>query len=120
MLEICIKSENSEALWYEIKSGSAECVLRSRNFKTICQIETALAGLWEIARYPEAASIVQSSAKTEIVSLLSRRRVSLSDQVCTADLKSVLHGIPQAKVLDERPNDRRRTDLTGPLRKLIH
>ena len=120
MVNIFIKAEGATGIWFEVVNDVGRCLLQSGRFKTICRVETALAALWDVAAEPDAALLGKSAGKVQLASARKLRRVPLHGEVTLADLHEALTDIPRAYVTDKCPKERRRTDLTGPMRLLAH
>lgn len=120
-LKVRISSPASGSVIFQVEDSKGNTLLRSTDFSSICRLEQALGKLFSISRAPpgsrswhlEAGALVLEGSRT-------RLRLTLAQQPDPVSIESVIRHFPSADVIDVRDPSRRRIDLSGPLRLLVH
>jgi hypothetical protein len=115
---IHIKAARSGELAFEIRDSLGALIALSGGYRTICRLESALSTLQSITPGAYVAESGESQTKLGVTG--SRKRVTFEGILPGPTVGTLLDRIAQARVVDERPVGRRRTDLTGRLCDLEH
>jgi hypothetical protein len=117
---IRIKRSGPGKLYFEVHVEGAIPVLTSAYYSTICKMEAGLALLFAAARSPNHL-LVEPHGDATRVGLNDRRgRVPFVGQLSESLVQSTISTIGSAQVIDDRPPEQRRTDLSGRLCDLHH
>ena len=117
---IRIKREGPRRLIFEVLDGAGKNLGVSEPFTTICRLEAGFATLCEAAKSPEGIKVSHSSGRTSVGSGLGRRQLHFVGRLQDDAIHEILVGAQGATIVDERPQEHRRGDLSGPLRDLTH
>lgn len=109
---------NEGGLHFEIYFGS-ELVTLSRSFDSICQLERSLSLLLRLA-LSNSFEIDQSSGGTAIRQKGQRAKIVFYRSISSLQISKILQAVSSASVIDRRPINRRRFDLSGPLQRVVH
>jgi hypothetical protein len=116
---IRIKREAPGCLRFEVLGSTGTLLARSTPYASICKLEAGLSVLTALARESETVVIRFDGNTTSVIPVGRRSRVILEGELHPAQRRVLFAGIPDAVVVDERPQKDRRSDLSGPLCALI-
>lgn len=117
---IRIKRSGPGRLFFEVHAEGAIPLLTSAHYSTICKMEAGLALLVAAARSPSTL-LVEPTADTVKIGMKDKRgRVTFVGQISETLVQRAMSTIASAQVIDERPPEQRRTDLSGRLCDLHH
>ncbi len=85
----------------------------SKRFSSICKLEASLANLKHIAEEKSELKIEHGGSFLDIKATSSRRIVRLQGKLDRPTLQQLMNHVVNARILDARPENRRRSDLTG-------
>lgn len=105
-----IRSSNAGHVHFEVRGRAGEVLATSAPYPTICRLEAALATM-RVAGGAAWRSTPSSSDETLLQ--VGRRRVSLQGTLTDDKVQLVIQAVAGARILDDRPEARRRQDLTG-------
>lgn len=117
---IRIKRSGPGKVFFEVHAEGAIPVLTSAHYRTICKMEAGLALLFAAAHSPSALLIEPGEDAMRIGLKNKRGRVTFDGQLSESMVQSAMSTIASAQVIDDRPPERRRTDLSGRLCDLHH
>jgi hypothetical protein len=110
-----IKKGGPRQLYFLVEHGAGHQIATSETFATICKLEAGLAVLLEAAQSPESVVIEHDAEVTSLGSAGRRARVRFRGRLTDDGISGLLRGAMTAALIDERPDGRRRADLSGPL-----
>lgn len=115
-LVIHVLKHNQSVFFHLHKDG--ENLARSRDYRSICDLEAALAGLGEITS-PKVQSTLSSSGDAWQISAPERReRVNLFDVASVELLTANISSIHKAEIEDLRPSKGVRVRISGTPEKI--
>jgi hypothetical protein len=117
---IRIKRSGPGKLFFEVHSEGAIPALTSAHYSTICKMEAGLALLFAAARSPGALRMEPDEGAMRIGLKGKRGRVTFVGQLSESMVQIVMPTIASAHVIDDRPPEQRRADLSGRLCDLHH
>ena len=117
---IRIEKGGRRGLHFEVNSGAAREIATSTSSDTICRLETGLSILFQAARSPSSAAVELNVDTTSVGPSKRRKRVRFVGHFDADGIRKLLAGALTAIVVDERPADQRRADLSGRLCDLEH
>ncbi|WP_148210900.1 hypothetical protein [Methylibium petroleiphilum] len=107
---IVIRTGTPGTVVFEVMGSTGEVLAKSMPFPTICRLEAALAsmgaavdGTWRATCGPEGGTLL----------LVGRRRIPLHGTPSEAEVSLAIQVVAEARIIDLRPEGRRRQDLTG-------
>jgi hypothetical protein len=110
--------EGASAVTFEVRANNSAVLATSVPFDSICRLEAALGTL--SARTREDWRAVERDGKTTVIVGEGRRGVRLDGRLTTDQVAAVVATVADATIVDERPANRRRQDLTGLCCDLSH
>lgn len=105
-----IRSGKAGHVLFEVRGRAGEVLATSGPYPTICRLEAALASMCAAVG---TAWRTTPSSSDETLLQIGRRRVSLQGPLTDGEVQLVIQAVAGARILDERPEARRRQDLTG-------
>ena len=105
-----IRSGNAGHTLFEVRGQAGEVLATSGPYPTICRLEAALASM--CAAGGTAWRTIPSSSEETLLQV-GRRRVSLQGTLTDGEVQVVIQAVAIARILDQRPEARRRQDLTS-------
>ena len=117
---IRIKKRGPRDLYFDVEGGTGHRIATSSPFDTICRLESGLAVLGDAAQNPVRAIVERDDETTSIGSSPGRKRVRFVGCLKDTGVRDLLSGVETARVVDERPEDQRRVDLSGRLSEVGH
>lgn len=117
---IRIKRSGPGRLFFEVHSEGVVASLTSAHYSTICKMEAGLALLFAVARSPSALRVEPGEGATRIGLKDRRGRVTFVGRIPESLLLRAISTIASAQVVDDRPPEQRRTDISGRLCDLHH
>jgi hypothetical protein len=115
---IRIKRRGPRGLYFDIEDHAGQRFATSSPFDTICRLESGLAVLIQAAQKPHVAVVERDDRSTSIRVGSTRKRVHFIGRLTDSSVHDLLTGIDTAMVMDERPANQRRADLSGRLCEL--
>ncbi len=112
---IRIKKQATRRLVFEVQDSTGALLARSTPFTSICKLEAGLSVLTAAARESEAAIISVDDNTTSVTPGGRRSRVLLEGKLLPESRRVLLAGVLEAVVVDDRPPNERRIDLSGPV-----
>ncbi len=112
---IRIKKQATRRLVFEVQGSTGALLARSTPFTSICKLEAGLSVLTAAARESESAIISVDDNTTSVTPAGRRSRVLLEGKLPPEHRRVLFAGILEAVVVDDRPPNERRDDLSGPL-----
>lgn len=117
---IRIKRSGRGKLYFEVYVEGASPVLASGHYSSICKMEAGLALLFAAASSPDDL-LVESDEEATRVGLRGKRgRVPFVGRLAETMVRRAICTIASAQVVDDRPPEQRRTDLSGSLCDINH
>lgn len=117
---IRIKRSGPGKLYFEVYVDGAIPVLTSAYYSSICKMEAGLTLLFAAASSPNDL-LVEPNIDGTRVGLKDRRgRVPFVGRLAESLVQRAMCTIASAEVVDDRPPEQRRTDLSGSLCDLNH
>ncbi len=117
---IRIKKDAPHGLVFEVASSSGTLLARSNPYISICKLEAALSVLTAAAKAAKAVSIDTDGHTTWVTPGGRKSRVALEGGLSDDRVTHLLMGVASATVIDDRPPEARRSDLSGRLCDLAH
>lgn len=117
---IRIKRSGPGKLYFEVYVEGAIPVLTSACYSSICKLEAGLALLFATASSPNDLLVEPDGDATRIGLKDRRGRVPFVGRLAESLVQSAIGTIASAQVVDDRPPEQRRTDLSGSLCDLNH
>ena len=110
-----IKKGGPRQLFFLVDLDADHRIATSETFDTICKLESALAVLLEVVKFPESVVVERDAEVTSLGSAGRRMRVRFRGRLDDDGVRALLRGVMTATLIDERPNGQRRADLSGRL-----
>ena len=117
---IRIRKRGHRNLFSDVESGAGDRTLIGASFSTIGRFESGLAVLFQAAQSPGSVAVEPDADTTGLDTTKRDMRVRFVGHFDADGIRKLLAGALIAIVVDERPADQRRADLSGRLRDLEH
>jgi hypothetical protein len=114
-----IKAGAPSELWFELVGSDGAVIAATPCFRTICRLEDALSTFKVMLTSPAIAAVHHEDNRTAIRIEGSRRQIQFIGNLSDAAVTELLQLSPLTQVVDDRPEKRRRFEISGKLANLI-
>jgi len=112
---IRVRFDPADKLVFDIEVEAGQASIRSAQFRSICRLESALGLLHRLSESSAAPGVFRKLEATGLSEDGRRAQVTLQATLSAEQVAALLAQLNSARVVDERPETRRRSDVSGPL-----
>jgi hypothetical protein len=106
-------------LQFQIFADGGVSIAKSIPYRKICNLEDALRSLYRISMTSSDVVFSNKDGLHQISAKSMRQRLTLSEVTSSEHFVRILKEISNARIIDSRSPERRRTDLGGSLKSLM-
>lgn len=110
--EVTIRIDERAGLFYEVRDHAGHAIARSTTFASICKLEESLAALYRACAAKERCTWSIESGVTTLRFGSTRRAFRIQGALQSVHIEQLLECVAVGRLVDARPPERRRTDLS--------